>query len=318
MLSLLLLIYGKQTKTAGMTKQIKWTSKSAGMIQQLSSRFARFVAMGILLILIAGACTKTEEYRFDISYNKTTTQEFLMADAIFTDFFRMAHKASIDTQLIRTGQGLVDSAVVYLAGDTYVFDYGISKRCPDGSRRSGSFRIYWTAPLTDTGSYILIEPDSLKINEKNIYGEVEIQRNNSTSKPEITFRTKNGMIALNDIYNRHITYTSHYFLEFKKGFSTPHHPTDDVFRYYGTASGTSSEFDRYQYKIKDTLTLRYICRYPRGGSAELIMPDFEINTAELNYLKESECSSIVNVEFWGILPNGAKKKSEKLNLNIAY
>lgn len=285
---------------------------------QRLNRFARpfLLVAGITVIVIA--CTKTEEYRFDVSYNRNTTQEFLMADAIFADFFRMAHKASVDTQLLRTGQGMIDSAVVYVAGDSYVFDYGLSKRCPDGSRRSGSFRMYWTAPLTDTGSYILIEPDSLKINEKNIFGEVEISRNNSTTKPLITLQTKNGWIALNDIYDRHITYASQYFFEFKKGFSTPLYLTDDVFRYYGTASGTSSAFDRYQYRVIDTLILRYICRYPRGGTAELIMPDFEINTAELNYLKDNECSSVVSAEFWGILPNGAKKKSEKVNLNISY
>lgn len=280
--------------------------------------FTPALILTVFALLTVYSCSDKEDYRFDTTYNKNTTQEFLNSDALFVDFFRLAYKASMDTSLLNNANSLIDSARVTMADSAHVvFSYGNSMKCPDGTVRSGQILLEWNSPLTDSAARITMQPQNLIINGKTITGNIVIRRTLLGYRPAFTYQISEGIIALNDTFQKQIHYACNYLFEFRKGSETPYTLLDDVFKISGNAQGKGTQYDRFTYQTTDTLTLKMTCRYLRGGKAEMVMPDFEINTADIDYLKAEECSAIVNVEFWGVTPNGAKKRSESTKLTIS-
>jgi len=272
------------------------------------------IAMAILCLT---ACKDKEEYRFDTSYNKQAISDFLTADAIYRDLFRQAYQLSFDTSILKKGEGIIDSAIVKKQGEEWIFTYDKEQNCPDGSKRSGQFRIHWNAPLSDSNAQLTIFPQGLTINEKRIGGQINITR---ISKPKVFYRVKvdTGSIVAGYSKKQRIQYSSNYKYYWQKGSQTPYDIYDDVLYMYGIASGRGREFDRFIYVTLDTLTYRFICHYPRGGKALFQMPDFEINQMDLDYQKANECSAVVKATLWGLLPNGSKTKDEVVYFTISY
>lgn len=273
-----------------------------------------------LSLLFITSCKDKEEYRFDTSYNKETIRDFLSADAIYLNLFRHAYQLSFDTSILKSGEGIIDSAFIKKQGEEWLFTYKDEQACPDGSKRSGQFKIHWDAPLSDSNAQLTIFPQGLYINNKKIGGLITITR---STQFQAVFRMKVDTASISfDLpgysEKKKIQYTGAYTYRWEKGSSTPYNIFDDVLLLTGTASGRGKEFDRFFFTTLDTLTYSFTCRYPRGGKASLQMPDLEINQIDLDYQKANECSALVVATLWGLLPNGSKTQNEKVNFTISY
>lgn len=269
-------------------------------------------------LLITGvSCNKSEEYRFDTSYNKATTLEFLMADHVFRDIFRQVYRLSCDTALLNKGTGMMDSAHISGSDGVWVIDYGVGKKSPDGSLRAGKILIDWNVPLIDSGALAQVTFQGYMINGKKISGKFSInQLRYKTLKYTATIDT--AQILLNDTYNRKVQYAASYELRRSAGAKTPLTWWDDVFRIYGQAEGRGADHDRFFYSTTDTLTLRFPCRYLSGGMALLEMPDFEINQIEMEYPLVSECSGAIKATYKSKQANGATRKISSGVLTVSF
>ncbi|NLH52907.1 MAG: hypothetical protein GX459_08695 [Bacteroidales bacterium] len=276
-----------------------------------------WLAMLAFLALIGISCNKSEEYRFDTSFNKATTIDFLMAEHISRDVFRQVYSISYDTTLLNQGSGIVDSALITKVGEEWVIDYGVGKKTPDGTQRAGKILIHWNAPLIDSGAQAQVSFQGYMINGKEISGKIKIkQLQFKTLKFSLNIDTV--QIALNDTYHRKVQYTGSYSLKRSAGANTPLTWWDDVFRIYGQASGRGADYDRFVYSTIDTLSLRFPCRYLSEGRALLEMPDFEINQMEMEYPLLSECSGAIRVTYKSKQSNGATRKIGTSVLTVSF
>lgn len=285
-----------------------------------SPRFIRTLSRMALWTAIALGgitCNKPEEYRFDTSYNKATTLEFLMAEHVYRDVFRQVYRLSCDTALLNHGTGIVDSALISGVGEDWVIDYGAGKKTPDGTLRAGKILIRWNVPLVDSGAQAQVTFQNYTINGKEIFGKLKINQLRYKSL-KFAVNVDTAHIALNDKYQRKVQYSGSYELRRSAGANTPLAWWDDVFRVYGQASGRGADFDRFTYSTTDTLTLRFPCRYLSGGLALLEMPDFEINQIEMEYPLVSECSGAVRVTYKSKQANGATRKISTGVLTVSF
>ncbi len=258
-------------------------------------------------------CNKSEEYRFDTSYNKALTQDVLMADLNYRNVFYMIYKLSLDTSLLRKGSGFLDSAWVMQNGGIWVLAFDSTRRVPDGSIRSGQIQLDWTAPLTDTGSVANVRLHKYRVNGKNISGSLKIYQL-SINVLKFKMDIDSGIIRMKG----QVRYNGSFILRRSSGASTQYTWGDDIFRILGNAEGRGAENDRFRYSTTDTLTWRFPCRYLSGGGGLIEMPDFEINRIEIEYAKVNECSGAVSVTYQSKPANGAirKIKTETLSINF--
>lgn len=275
------------------------------------------MALWTAIVLAGISCNKSEEYRFDTSYNKATTLEFLMAEHVYRDVFRQVYRLSCDTALLNQGTGIADSALISGVGEDWVIDYGAGKKTPDGSMRAGKILIRWNAPLIDSGAQAQVTFQNYTINGKEVSGILKIRQLRYKSL-KFSVNIDTAQIALNDTYKRKVQYTGSYEMRRSSGANTPLKWWDDVFRVYGQASGRGADFDRFTYSTTDTLTLRFPCRYLSGGLGLLEMPDFEINQIEMEYPLVSECSGAIRVTYKSKQANGATRKISTGVLTVSF
>jgi hypothetical protein len=57
---------------------------------------------------------------------------------------------------LKSGEGIIDSAFIKKQGEEWLFTYKDEQACPDGSKRSGQFKIHWDAPLSDSNAQLTI------------------------------------------------------------------------------------------------------------------------------------------------------------------
>ena len=272
----------------------------------------------IAFLTFALACQSSDSERFDYNYNKAIIEDYLMAEALYSDFFRLALKAETDTSFLANDTATIDSALVIKSGAIYTFNYGTNKKCPDGSIRSGSFRITKDAPIYDSLAIAHATFDNLTINSKNILGTLTKKNLNGANQPQFQVEVSNGIIQLKDAYNSIVEYSSNLKIKFKKGFSTPTFYSDDLFYVTGTSSGKAHQFDRFTSLIQDTVAFSNSCRFFRGGLNVLTMPDFEINEARIEYNAVTSCSATVKVVYKGTTPSGDRITSQPQSINISF
>jgi hypothetical protein len=276
----------------------------------------RFFKFAFLTLAIA--CQSSDSERFDYNYNKAIIEDYLMAEALYADFFRLTLKAETDTAIIESNTATIDSALVIKSGATYTFNYGANQKCPDGSIRSGSFRITKDAPIFDSLAIAQVTFDNLMINSKNILGSLTIKNLSGNNQPQFSVVVNQGIIQLNDAYSSVVEYSSKLKIKFKKGFTTPIFYSDDLFYVTGTSSGKAHQFDRFTSSIQDTVAFSNSCRFFRGGLNVLTMPDFEINEARIEYNAVTACSATVKVVYKGTTPSGDRITSQPQSINITF
>lgn len=276
----------------------------------------RFLKYAFLVLVVA--CQSSDSERFNYEYNKAIIEDYLMAEALYADFFRLALKAETDTAILGNGTTTIDSAVVSKSGAIYTFTYGVNQKCPDGSIRTGGFRLTADASIFDSLAIAQITFDNLVINGKNVLGSLTIKNLNGGTRPQFMVGVSQGVILLNDAYNSSVEYNSSLKIKFKKGFTTPVFYSDDLFYVTGTASGKAHEFDRFSSLIQDTVAFSNSCRFFRGGLNVLTMPDFEINEARIEYNAVTTCSATVKVIYKGTTPSGDRITSQPQSINISF
>lgn len=269
------------------------------------------------LIFLFTACNKSEEYRFDTSYNKATTLDALMAEHNFRSVFMLAYKLSLDTALLRQGGGFLDSAWVSGSGKHWLMVFDSGRRVPDGSIRSGKIKLEWLAPLTDSGALAIIRFDKYRVNGKDIEGKIKISQ---LDYPSLKFSLEidSGRITLHYPSKGLVSYQGSFFLRRYEGASTFYDWWDDKYKIYGQASGRGAESDRFRFSTSDSLHWSFICRFLSGGMGLLEMPDFEINQTEIEYPLVNECSGALKATFKVKPANGAIRKISTQNLSIIF
>ncbi|MDO9511356.1 MAG: hypothetical protein Q7J34_06335 [Bacteroidales bacterium] len=284
----------------------------------MNSKFV--LGSAILLVLLTTACNDLKEDRFDYAYNSEISRDFLQSEAIFISIFKTVFKAGIDTALLDTGFGVVDSASVGRQGNFYNFSYGSNKLCPDGSRRSGGFSVSYTNPLFVKEASAVLTFSDLVINGKLISGSFEIENITISDSlhPIYNLIVNDAEILIDEETKVKITWEGDYYIRWSNGFLTMNVLGDDLFKVTGSSVGRGRYNDRFNSAISDSLDLRFTCNYLRGSTSVLRMPDFEINKAVLDYLDPTACSSSVNAVFSGKTPNGSLMTSEKITLGIVF
>lgn len=278
-----------------------------------------FLIIPILTILVmAFGCNDLKENRFDYSYNADISKDFLQAEGIFNSLFRTVLKAGIDTNLINTGFGIIDSANVGRQGNSYNFLYSANKLCPDGSRRSGGFSVSFSGPLFKPEATASITFNDLVINQKLISGTFDIENVAMTNeaRPVFVLTVNSAEILIDEETDTKLNWTAEYTYVWKTGYNTLLNLGDDLFIVGGTSFGRGKYADRFNTSVSDSMNMRFTCNYLRGGKSVLRMPDFEINQANLDYLDANICSGTVKAVFTGKTPNGNIQTSENTTLSI--
>ncbi len=270
-------------------------------------------SVGLISLLLA--CNKSEDYRFDTSYNRGTALDALMAEHNFRSVFMLAYKLSLDTSLLRQVGGFLDSAWVSGSGTHWVMVFDSGRVVPDGSRRSGKIQLEWLAPLTDSGAVAIIKFDKYRVNGKDIDGKIKISQ---IAYPSLKYQMQIDSVRITIHYPRlsQVRYQGSFFLRRYEGASTPYNWGDDVFKLYGQASGRGSESDRFTFTTTDSLHWHFNCRYLSGGNGLIEMPDFEINQTAIEYPLVKECSSVLRATYKIKSANGAVRKVSSENLSI--
>jgi len=283
------------------------------LLEKRLRNVALIISVGLFSLLMA--CNKSEEYRFDTSYNKVVTLEALMSEHNYRSVFMLLYKLSIDTALLRQGSGFLDSARVTGNGKNWVLVFDSLRRVPDGSVRSGQIKVEWTGPLTDSGAMAVVKFGNYKVNGKKVDGTIKIRQ---LSYPSLKYNVSidSGNIAVSNPFKGLVRYQGSFFLRRYTGASTPYNWGDDVFKIYGQASGRGSESDRFTFSTTDSLHWRFSCRYLSGGNGLIEMPDFEINQTAIEYPLANECSGALRATYKIKPANGAVRKLSTESLSI--
>ncbi|MDK2908947.1 MAG: hypothetical protein PWR20_514 [Bacteroidales bacterium] len=294
------------------------------MVNRFIFKFHPGVAVKISLVLISiglflllNSCGKNEEFRFDTSYNKATSLDFLMAEHNYRSIFLLLYKLSMDTATLNKGSGFIDSAYVTGKGNNWVFTFDENKKVPDGSTRSGQIVVEWTAPLVDSGAVANVSFKNYTVNQKDITGSLII-RQLAYRALKYKVEIDSGVITKNSPEISVVRYEGSFFLRRYAGASTTYNWGDDIFKIYSQAQGRGSESDRFSFSSVDSLQWRLSCRFLSGGLGLLEMPDFEINQIEMEYPQLNECSGVLKVTYKIKPANGAIRKVLSQNLAIYF
>lgn len=294
------------------------------MVKRYISKFRPGVALKISLVLISAvlfllmnSCGKNEEFRFDTSYNKATSLNFLLAEHNYRSIFLLLYKLSLDTALLNKGSGFIDSAFVTGNDNNWILTFDENLKVPDGSIRSGQIVVEWTAPLADSGAVANVSFKNYIVNQKSITGKLIIKQ---LAYPALKYRVEidSGIITENNPEESVVRYQGSFFLRRYAGASTTYNWGDDIFKIYSQAQGRGVESDRFIFSTIDSLHWRFNCRYLSGGVGLLEMLDFEINQVEMEYPQLNECSGVLKVTYKIKPANGAIRKVSSNNLTIYF
>lgn len=270
------------------------------MIQIMKNAFPLILLMAVILMFPSCEEDGTET---DYNPNVKSSRDYIYAEDIYFEVVNVFLKGITDTAVLNSYYNYLDNCAIYYQPvlKRMQFDYGnVNRWCPDNKFRRGKFIATFDGGLFTEGSSVVIQLDSLTVDEELIEGNLscEFLGTGTNGKHQIIFRLTDGLITLNDTVNvSTIFFESEYTFTWEEGQSTPALHEDDIFSVSGTASGRSVDQYAFEIMISDPLIDALDCFWIVSGTHQITVPGASVVTGSIDYITSDNCFYQVNFLF---------------------
>lgn len=152
--------------------------------------------------------------------------------------------------------------------NTLYIKYGTSCTCSDGKTRAGTLRCVfdtgWDSPTPSLTIYL----ENYYVNGVHFEGNVVVSKN--TAARTFTQTINNGKCSKTTPDNTwEILYNCTRTMQWSAGYNTVTDPTDDVFLFSGSATGTNRDGKTFSVNVTAPIEKRGNCRYITKGTFDI-------------------------------------------------
>ncbi|MCK4288629.1 MAG: hypothetical protein KAW86_05460 [Bacteroidales bacterium] len=257
------------------------------------------------MILLSSSCKKENESK-DYSANSNAAKDYVLAEDIFKDIFKMVFRAGYDTVLHNEGYLKINEANVYYytapslnIGITYG-DWNIL--CPDGKSRRGKYYVFLDTVFSAAGSNATITFEKFYVNNTNVQASITMTNDslNADNKNSYSILINNAVLLLTDSVST-VKWQSDKTFIWTEGDETPQDFEDDVFSIIGEANGTSSENNAFEGNIIVPLKDTTSCSWFESGKLNFYTPGLETKNGVIDFIPTDSCGNRVEFIFDGFV-----------------
>ncbi len=255
---------------------------------------SKFFAAPLLVAIMAltVACEETSLEDLLSEGDAKVSESYVKTEAALLNLYSTIDGSLRDSTFMANDSAIVDGAKVLRMGSNISIDFGTGVIGADGSTRKGVIEITESGKYTTPAASLDIALQSYMVNDEEITGTIELDKNGSDF----------ALIVTNFSADQEIEISADKTISWKKGFTTLNNSADDVFDISGTALGVDMTDNReLSTSITEVMNYDRSCDFKVvSGIIELTLQPgdsiAEMTEAQIDFLANDGCENLAKIK----------------------